>query len=482
MGAAQRDDGPPQWETVIGLEVHAQLRTRTKIFCACPNDAAAAPNTCTCPVCLGLPGTLPVVGREAVLLGLRAALGLRCNVHVSSTFARKHYFYPDLPRGYQISQHDRPLATGGWLSVPQGDGPELRVPLTRLHLEEDAGRSHHDPAGGHTGVDFNRCGVPLAELVTEPALRSPEQAADFLRELRCLLRTLGVCDGNMEDGSLRCDANLSLRPAGSDTLGTRTEVKNLNSLRHLRLALHYEQRRQAELLSAGSSVQQETLLFDEATGCTRPLRSKEESQDYRYFPEPDLPDLVVDPALLQAARDGLPELPAQRRQRYRARLGLSAYDAAVLSAEAAVGAYFDGVVAAGAHPKAAANWVCNELLRGWEGQGPPPVAPEHMAELLAEQAAGRLTGPLAKNVWAQMLGSGRAPAEIIAAEGLVVVDDLAPVVAATLEQHPEQVARYRAGKRALLGFFVGAAMRSSGGAAPPERLRELLVEALDGGG
>ena len=478
MGRQPRDE-PGRWEAVIGLEVHAQLRTGTKIFCACPNDPAAPPNTCTCPVCLGLPGTLPVLGRQAVVLGLRAALALRCDVGVRSTFARKHYFYPDLPKGYQITQDERPLATGGHLSVPQGEERELVVPLTRVHLEEDAGRSYHGATPGKTGLDFNRCGVPLLELVTEPALRSPEQAAEFVRELRALLRTLGVCDGNMEDGSLRCDANLSLRRAGSRKMGTRTEVKNLNSLRHLRLALQHEQRRQAAILDGGGRVHQETRLFDEASGSTSPLRSKEESDDYRYFPEPDLPDLMIDPELLGEARAGLPELPADRRQRYRARLGLSGYAAAVLSAEAPLSAYFDAVLVAGAAPKAAANWVSNELLACWDREGPPPVAPERTAELLELLATGELTGPLAKTVWARMLESGRSAGEIMASDGLRVAGDLGPLVADTLQAHPRQVAQYRAGKHALLGFFIGAAMRASGGSAPPDRLRSQLVAALE---
>lgn len=481
------------YELVIGLEVHAQLMTATKIFCTCPASSGNEPNTSTCPRCLGLPGTLPVLERAAVELALKAALALQCTVHRTSQFARKSYFYPDLPKGYQITQHDRPLATGGRLRIPLAEGAaeERWVAIRRLHLEEDAGKSMHLPAGSGTAgaageagslVDFNRCGVPLIEIVSEPALRSPEEASSYLKELRSLLRYLGVCDGNMEEGSFRCDANLSLRRRGEQVLGTRTELKNLNSFRYIRAALHAEALRQAALLSRGQPIAQETRLFDPASGHTLGMRGKEESHDYRYFPEPDLPELVVDEPWLAALSAALPELPHQRRQRYREELGLPPADAAVLTVERGIADYFEAVLAAGAPAKPAANWLMTELLRRWDGvSGPPPVPPARLAELLALLGSGELTGTLAKRVWELMVERGGSPREIIAAEGLVPAaeSELAPVVERVLAEHPAQVASYRAGKKTLLGFFVGQAMRATAGKGDAARLKELLAARLE---
>ncbi len=468
------------YEVIIGLEVHAQLLTETKAFCRCPTAVGDRPNTHTCPVCLGLPGTLPVLNRQAVQLALRAALALNCEVHGLSQFARKNYFYPDLPKGYQISQFDRPLATRGRLIIPSAEGGEREVGILRVHMEEDAGKSSH---GGREGslVDFNRCGVALIEIVSDPDMRSPEEAVAYLKELRSLLRYAGVCDGNLEEGSFRCDANLSLRPWGCEVLGTRTELKNLNSFRHIRLALEHEVLRQGALLDAGERVVQQTLLFDEATGRTQPMRGKEESHDYRYFPEPDLPPLEVGEDQVAEARAALPELPRARRLRYQEVLGLPAYDAGVLTAERSVAEVFEATLAAGAEPKPASNWIMTELLRSWDGSGAPPVAPDALAELLALLASGELTSTLAKAVWEKMLGTGRRAAEVVATEGLVVVDDLGPAIEAVMAANPEQVERYRAGKTALMGFFVGQVMKATGGKADAAKLRPLLAARLGQG-
>jgi len=475
----------PRFTTVIGLEVHAQLQTTTKMFCRCPTQGTGGPNGRVCPVCLGLPGALPVPNQEAVRLGVRAALALGCQVQPRSQFARKSYFYPDLPKGYQISQHDRPLAWGGELVLPGSGAAPRRIPLLRLHLEEDAGRSQHVSPPGEppaTLLDFDRCGIPLVEIVTRPALGSPQEASDALKELRTLLRTLGVCDGNLENGSFRCDANLSLRPADDPTLGTRVEIKNLNSFRHLRLALEEETARQTELLAQGRPVAPETRQFDPSSGRTLVLRNKEESKDYRYFPDPDLPELVLAEDWLHAQRAALPELPAARRARFVREHGLSDYEAGVLVTERAVADHYEALLEAGARSRPAASWVLNEVLRVWDGSGdgPPPVPPAALAELLALLGAGAITGTVAKQVWEELRQHGGEPAAIVTRLGLGTTTDLDPTVRRVLAAHPAQVAQYRAGKAALLGFFIGQAMRELRGRADATELGRRFAALLEG--
>ena len=478
------------YEPVIGLEVHAQLRTATKIFCGCEASYGAPPNTQVCPICLGYPGTLPVLNRGAVELAVRAALALGCTVHETSIFARKHYFYPDLPKGYQISQYDRPLATAGALELVLDDGATKRVGITRLHLEEDAGKSSHGPAGSL--VDFNRCGTPLIEIVSEPELASPREAYLYLAALKQTLEYLDVSDCNMEEGSLRCDANVSIRPRGQVTLGTRTEVKNVNSFRYVEDALAFEIRRQAARLDAGEPIVHDTLLWDSARGEARPMRSKEESHDYRYFPEPDLQPLSVAPAWREDLRARLPELPGARAARFADRYRLPAYDAGVLTATRGLAEYFEAAAAHFPDPKEVSNWVMGDVLKLAKARGeaialepePRPVSPERLAELLHLKAGGRISGSAAKDVLEIMAETGRPAADIVAERGLEQVSDetaLAGEIDAIVAAHPDEVAAYRGGKEGLLGFFVGQVMRRTKGRANPRLLNDLLKSRLERG-
>jgi aspartyl-tRNA(Asn)/glutamyl-tRNA(Gln) amidotransferase subunit B len=465
-------------EAVIGLEVHAQLRTASKLFCGCSTRFGDPPNTNVCPVCLGLPGALPVVNHEAVEMALRAALALGCTVHERSVFARKNYFYPDLPKGYQISQYERPLATNGSLDL--GDHP---VRVMRVHMEEDAGKSLHLGGRDASLVDFNRCGVPLIEIVGEPDLRTPREAAEYLRTLRAVLMYVGVCDGHMEEGSLRCDANVSIRPRGSPGLGTKVEVKNMNSARHLERALRHEIERQGALLSAGGRVAQETRLYREATGETASMRSKEEAHDYRYFPDPDLPPLVVAPDRVAAERASLPELPAARRARFVA-MGLTEYDAGVLTAHPAVASFFEAAAIVHGDAKKVANFVQNEVLRvadlgGLEAR--IPVTPEGLAVLLSLVDAGTISGTIAKEVFAEVGSNGRDPREIIRARGLTQLSDPAVLEEAArrvVAAHPKEREQFRGGKTKVLGFFVGRVMSETEGRANPRRVNEILRRIL----
>jgi aspartyl-tRNA(Asn)/glutamyl-tRNA(Gln) amidotransferase subunit B len=471
------------WETVIGLEVHVQLGTRSKLFCGCATTFGDPPNSNVCPVCLGLPGALPVPNAAAVRLGIRAALALGATVHERSVFARKNYFYPDLPKGYQISQYDRPLATGGQVTLESPDRGTIAVGLARLHLEEDAGKSVHDRFEGGTGVDLNRAGVPLAEIVSAPDLRSPAEARAFLTALRRILVHAGVSDCSMEKGTLRVDANLSIRPAGANALGTKTEVKNLNSFANVERALAAERDRQVALREGGGTVDQVTLLFDAADGSVRPTRSKEESHDYRYFPDPDLPPLLLDPADVAAARAELPELPDARRARFEAAYALSAYDARVLVEDRPVADYFEQVVAAGAEPKTAANWVMGEVLATWNAVGALPVAPARLAALTALVAGGTLSLQAARRVFGEMAGSDEPPQAVAERLGLVQVREAAALgawVDEVLAAAPDEVARYRAGDARLLGFFVGQVMKRSRGTADPRAVAGLLASRLGG--
>jgi aspartyl-tRNA(Asn)/glutamyl-tRNA(Gln) amidotransferase subunit B len=476
-----------QYEPVIGLEVHAHLLTASKIFCGCSAAFGGAPNTQVCPVCLGLPGALPVLNRAAIDFAVRAGLALGCTIHETSIFARKNYFYPDLPKGYQISQYERPLATGGVIEFSSGS-QERRVGITRVHLEEDAGKSLHEgfpDSDRKTYVDFNRSGVPLIEIVTEPDLRSAADAAEFFTRLRALLVWLGVNDGNMEEGSLRCDANVSVRPVGATVLGTKAEVKNLNSFRFLQRALEYEIDRQIDLISAGGRVVQETRLWDANAGRTIGMRSKEEAHDYRYFPEPDLPPVEVDAARIAAIRDAMPELPEARRQRFIEQYALPEYDAGQLVQSRALGDYFDATVRAGAPPKLASNWVMGELARKRKEAGgdlaPVPLAPDRLAGLIALIERGTISGSMAKDVFEKMFASGRTASEIVEAEGLTQIDDepaIRPLIDGVLASHADVVSQYRTGKDAAFGFLVGQVMKAARGKTNPKLVNELLKKAL----
>jgi aspartyl-tRNA(Asn)/glutamyl-tRNA(Gln) amidotransferase subunit B len=479
-----------RYETVVGLEVHAQLATRTKLFCGCANRFGAPPNTLVCPVCLGLPGALPVPNANAVTLAVRAALALGCQVNPISVFERKNYFYPDLPKGYQISQYAEPLAVHGSLRVTTSGG-ERRVRIARLHMEEDAGKLLHEGfawSDEKSGVDLNRAGVPLVEIVSEPELAGPEEAHAYLVALRAVLVYASVSDGNMEEGSLRCDANVSVRPKGQQALGTRTEIKNLNSFRHVAKAIEHEVARQVALVESGHAVVQETRLWNAERGETAPMRSKEDAHDYRYFPEPDLRPLVVGAERLAEVRLSLPELPADRRRRFVSEYGLPDYDAGVLTQERELADYFETAARESGQAKLASNWIMTELLRKLKEDARPlaqaTVTAPMLAGLVELVGNGAISGKIAKDVFERMWTSGEAAAAIVEREGLAQIDDeaaLAAAVAEVVTASPEQVASYRGGKAAALGWFVGQVLRRTGGRANPQRVNELLRQALDEG-
>jgi aspartyl-tRNA(Asn)/glutamyl-tRNA(Gln) amidotransferase subunit B len=469
--------------------VHVQLLTRTKPFCACPNRFGDQPNTNVCPVCLGLPGALPVLSREAVTLALRAALATHCTAHPVSVFARKNYFYPDLPKGYQISQYERPLASDGYVEIPAAGGFR-KVRLQRIHMEEDAGKLLHEGfawSAEKSGVDFNRSGIPLIEIVSYPDIRSAEEAHDYLSALKALLLYAEVSDCNMEEGSLRCDANVSVRPRGRESFGTRTEIKNLNSFRNVARAIDHEIGRQVALTEAGARVVQETRLWNADRGETASMRSKEEAHDYRYFPEPDLPPLAVSEDWLEAVRSSLPELPADKRRRFVAAHGLPDYDAAVLTLSREVADYFEAVVALGAQPKAASNWVMTEILRKLKEDERPlaecRVRPAQLAELIGLVESGAVSGSTAKEVLEKVWVSGEDPRAVVEREGLAQVSDEAALRAAVeevLAASPQQVATYRKGKKGAFGWFVGQVMKKTAGRANPQVVNRILKQALDG--
>jgi aspartyl-tRNA(Asn)/glutamyl-tRNA(Gln) amidotransferase subunit B len=476
------------YEAVIGLEIHAHLQTSTKIFCGCSTAFGVPPNTAVCPVCLGFPGALPVLNRAAVDLAIRAALALGCRINQHSIFARKNYFYPDLPKGYQISQYEQPLASDGVVEFDVPDG-HRRVGITRVHMEEDAGKSLHEgftDSDRKTYLDFNRSGVPLIEIVTEPDLRSASDAAEFFTRLRAILVWLGVNDGNMEEGSLRCDANVSVRRSGSTTLGTKAEVKNLNSFRFLQKALEYEIERQIDVVTEGGTVKQETRLWDAAAGVTVSMRSKEEAHDYRYFPEPDLTPLVVDAARVDAIRAAMPELPDARRRRFVSEYALPEYDAVQLTQSRQLADYFEETVRAGAPAKAAANWMMGDLARALKERNADisasPLSAGRLAGLLALIDKGTISGAIAKGVFEKMLASDQDAAAIVKAEGLTQIDDEAAIlslITGVLVANADAVQQYRAGKAATFGFLVGQVMKATAGKANPKRVNELLRRALD---
>jgi aspartyl-tRNA(Asn)/glutamyl-tRNA(Gln) amidotransferase subunit B len=476
-----------RYEPVVGLEVHAQLKTETKIFCSCRNRFGDAPNTNVCPVCLGLPGALPVLSRQAVTLALRAALATHCSVQRVSVFARKNYFYPDLPKGYQISQFEQPLALEGYVEVPSAGGSR-RVRLQRIHMEEDAGKLVHEGfawADQRSGVDFNRACVPLIEIVSYPDITSPEEAHEFLSALKAMLLYAEVSDCNMEEGSLRCDANVSVRLRGTSALGTRTEIKNLNSFRNVARAVEHEAARQIAILESGGTIVQETRLWEADRGETQPMRSKEEAHDYRYFPEPDLPPLVVDADWLEQVRRSLPELPAEKRARFVAEYGLPDYDAGVLTSAPEVARYFEDVVKASGNAKASSNWVMTEVLRKLKEDERPlprcPVTPDRLGDLVRLIDEGAISGRIAKDVFEQMWSTGAAPRAIVERQGLAQVSDETALQAAVdevLRASPQQVAIYRGGKTSTLGWFVGQVMRRTQGKANPQVVTALIKKAL----
>jgi aspartyl-tRNA(Asn)/glutamyl-tRNA(Gln) amidotransferase subunit B len=481
--------GLADFQIVIGLEVHAQLLTRSKIFCGCSTAFGAEPNAHTCPVCLGMPGVLPALNEKVVEYAVTTGLALGCEVKRKSVWARKNYFYPDLPKGYQISQYELPICEGGGVDISV-DGREKRVALVRIHMEEDAGKNVHDVAAdGASGVDLNRAGVPLLEIVSAPDLFSVDEAVEYLKVLRAILVALGVNDGNMQEGSLRCDANVSVMRRGATKLGTRCEIKNMNSFRFLRQAIEYEARRQVEIVESGGEIVQETRLFDPDRGETRSMRSKEEAHDYRYFPEPDLPPLVVDDALVERVRRSLPELPRARAARYATALGLPAHDAALLVSDHAVAEYFDRALAAygaGAEgAKRVANWVNGEVARLANETGLAPaewkLTPERLAAVLRLVDAGTIGGPGAKQVVEEVFRTGAEPEEVVRAKGLAQVSDegaLEATVDKVLAASPGEVERYRGGNKKLLGFFVGQVMKETRGKGNPAVVNALLKRKL----
>jgi len=473
-----------EFEPVIGLEVHAQLKTKTKIFCGCSTAFGAPPNTHTCPVCLGMPGVLPVLNRKVVEYTLRMALATHCDITRESRFARKNYFYPDLPKGYQISQYELPIAEHGYVDI-EVDGDRRRIGITRIHMEEDAGKLGHDPNRPVSMVDFNRTGVPLIEIVSEPDIRQAEEAGAYLRQLRSIVRYLEICDGNLEEGSFRCDANVSIRPRGTQTLGTRTELKNLNSFKHVEKALQYEISRQKEAILDGEQIAQETRLWDPDNNKTLSMRGKEEAHDYRYFPDPDLLPLLIDDEWIDAVKKSLPELPEAKKKRFMDQYNLPSYDAELLTSDRSLADYFEDCTRRFSQPKQVSNWVMGSLLGLLNAQEKTieesPVSAGDLADLLALVEEGAISGKIAKTVFEQMARTGKPARRIVEEKGLIQITDtdaIEDLVAQVVARHPKEVEAYQNGKTKLLGFFVGQVMQATKGQANPKMVNEILKRKL----
>jgi len=473
-----------EFETVIGLEVHAQMLTDTKIFCNCSTKFGGAPNSHACPVCLGMPGVLPVLNKKVVEYGMKMALATNCTINPSNSFARKNYFYPDLPKGYQISQYAYPLAEHGYILV-EANGEQKKIGITRIHMEEDAGKLIHDENNPSSYVDLNRTGVPLIEIVGEPDLRSPEEAAEYLKRLHEILVYLEICDGNMEEGSFRCDANVSIRPVGQKEFGTRTELKNMNSFRNVQRALEYEVKRQQYLVENGQKIIQESRLWDDAQGVTTSMRSKEEAHDYRYFPDPDLVPVLVDEAWIAGIREELPELPQVKRERFVKEYQIPAYDAGVLTADKALALYYEDVVKLCGKPKQVSNWVMGDVLRFLNEDKRDirqcPITAQSLADMIQLIEEGAISGKMAKDVIDEMYKTGKPPQEIIKEKGLAQITDeaeLVKTITAIIEANPNQLKDYRGGKEKLFGFFVGQVMKATQGKANPQLVNDLLKKML----
>jgi aspartyl-tRNA(Asn)/glutamyl-tRNA(Gln) amidotransferase subunit B len=473
------------FEPVIGLEIHAQLKTKSKIFCGCSTSFGAPPNTNTCQVCLGMPGVLPVLNKKVVEYTIKMALATHCAITSPNRFARKNYFYPDLPKGYQVSQFELPIAEHGWLEI-EVDDIGKRIGITRIHMEEDAGKLVHDERKPRSYIDLNRTGVPLMEIVSEPDLRSPEEATAYLKKLHAIVRYLDICDGNMQEGSFRCDANISLRPVGQEEFGTRTELKNMNSFRNVQRALEYEIRRQRDVLLDGGKVVQETLLWDADRNVTNSMRGKEEAHDYRYFPDPDLIPVVVDEEWIEEIRKTLPELPVERKERFISALGLPEYDAEVLTSSKEFADYFEAALKIYPQAKKLSNWMMTELMRELKGEECVDISgclisPENLGGLLAMIDKGTISGKIAKSVFMDMMASGKDAETLVKEKNLVQVSDegeLLFIVREIIEANPEQAADYRSGKTKLMGYFVGQLMQKTKGRANPKLANQLFGKEL----